>query len=177
MCRCVWMYLPKSLVHTAMRTSSSEQGLHATKIKKRGKKKQKKENKNIKNIKILALYFITQFLSFVSCTSSNKSNQAFSCFCFSAFLSAGGCLQDIKRDKVSVWITTAGEGWGGGIIRELPPDPVSYKNSHKTPDTHSNTLFFPPADILKKVQLHSPTNFTSHHITLLMWVGYPKFLL
>lgn len=33
------MYLPKSLVHTAMRTSSSEQGLQVTKMKN-----MKKEN-------------------------------------------------------------------------------------------------------------------------------------
>lgn len=33
------IYLPKSLVHTAMRTSSSEQGLQATEIENMTKKK------------------------------------------------------------------------------------------------------------------------------------------
>lgn len=37
-CMHVDIYLPKSLVHTAMRTSSSEQGLQATEIENMTKK-------------------------------------------------------------------------------------------------------------------------------------------
>lgn len=41
------IYLPKSLVHTAMRTSSSEQGLQATEIENMTKKQQQHFNKEL----------------------------------------------------------------------------------------------------------------------------------
>lgn len=114
------MFLPKSLVHTAMRTSSSEQGLQVTK-----RESVEKENVQYPNVRKRKWSFSPPrgfILRSASC---------------SLFFSLGwvfGTSKEIER----TWMRRAGEG--ADVITELPLDPVSYKNNYKTPpdaDTHT----------------------------------------
>lgn len=125
MCVCVCVYLPKSLVHTAISTSSSEQGLHVTENIKTSSIKYF----NIKNNR--CSHFLSS-LAFVSSCESFHTLFPVS----SLLLCVGGCSRDQRETLRSMWMRTAGEG--GDVIAELPLDPVTYKNSYKT-SRHSQT--------------------------------------
>lgn len=73
--------LPKSLVHTAMRTSSSEQGLQETKKRKHTKKKHSMFSLILKS---MSLFFMAAFIS---------SKEVVLNFVLFLFVSqGGGCL-------------------------------------------------------------------------------------
>lgn len=98
------IYLPKSLVHTAISTSSSVQGLHVTKME------------NMKYFNIRNTIHFPSSLAFVS-----------SCDLFHTFM---GTYDIEERYQGSVWMRRTGER--GDVITELPLDPVSYKMSRQT---------------------------------------------
>lgn len=135
LCTCVtvFVYLPKSLVHTAIRTSSSEHGLQVTKMEN-----MKTFSTFTKEKNTFFLFSMIHFLWPVAFVSSCDFCHAYSASC-SLFLFA---YETKERHQESMWMRTAGEGVD--VITELPLDPVSYKNSYKPSrhtDTHTHTGF------------------------------------